>query len=84
MIEQSGILSQDEGSKLVVFNNACRTGNLAALLQSLLNLAATEYLELLCRNISPTMVKTMRENIVQGNWKGWTADVINGQVCFLS
>ncbi len=79
MLSQSGLLSDGGNEPLRVLDNACGTGIITSLLYSDQSLVGRG-LEVICGDLSPTMVESVCKRVEKEGWKGASARVIDAQV----
>jgi ubiquinone/menaquinone biosynthesis C-methylase UbiE len=79
LIQQVGLLQMDE-TPSIVLDSACGTGVVSSLLYEMLNENAKETLQLVCGDFSEAMVQSVQQRIVESEWKGAKAQVVDARV----
>ena len=79
LIQQIGLLHVHKGP-LIVLDNACGTGVVSSQLYEMLDAGAKERLRLTCGDFSDKMVQLVQQRIVESEWKGAKAQIIDAQV----
>ncbi|KAG8886375.1 hypothetical protein FRB97_004910 [Tulasnella sp. 331] len=78
LLSQSGILDTPPSDQLIVFDDACGTGIIAALLYESAALEGRT-LHVTCGDIVPSMVEAVKQRIEKERWKGAEANLIDAQ-----
>jgi ubiquinone/menaquinone biosynthesis C-methylase UbiE len=79
LIQQVGLIQMDKGP-LIVLDNACGTGVVSSLLYEMLDENDKEKLQLSCGDFSEAMVQSVQQRIIESEWKGAKAQVVDAQV----
>ncbi|KAI0699905.1 S-adenosyl-L-methionine-dependent methyltransferase [Cerioporus squamosus] len=77
LIRECGLDRADGSSELVILDNACGTGAVTVKLYETLSPAAKAKLQVVCGDLSPSMVKSVQERIEESGWAGASAKVVD-------
>lgn len=80
LIQQAGLLDPSTHSQLIILDNACGTGVVAAAVHDLLDSSTKKRMKLTCGDFAEPMLQAVKERIEENGWVNTEARLVDAQV----
>ncbi|KAL9002550.1 MAG: hypothetical protein Q9188_004529 [Gyalolechia gomerana] len=79
LIQQAGLLDPSTHSQLIILDNACGTGVVAAAVHDLLDSSTKKRMKLTCGDFAEPMLQAVKERIEENGWVNTEARLVDAQ-----